>query len=112
MAIYGNKSRRLFEIGLAFATLALVVLVPVSTRADLISADTANAMPGWYKSVPIQFDESSGNNIDGSIDYAVYAPGQFDLSFPAKIRATEPSMCIGINSTTIRAPSALIRYGS
>lgn len=84
MAIYGNKSRRLFEIGLAFATLALVVLVPVSTRADLISADTANAMPGWYKSVPIQFDESSGNNIDGSIDYAVYAPGQFDLSFPGE----------------------------
>ena len=33
---------------------------------------------------PIQFAESNGNNVDGSIDYAVYAPGQFDLSFPGE----------------------------
>ncbi len=84
MAIYDKKSGWFGGVLLVLAALALAALWPIPSRADLVSADKLNAIQGWYGTDPIQFAESNGNNVDGSIDYAVYAPGQFDLSFPGE----------------------------
>jgi len=54
-------------------------------HAELMSTDTVNAIPGWYANEPIHFTEDSNEEVvDGSIDYAVYAPGNFNLSFPGQ----------------------------
>jgi hypothetical protein len=76
--IFGRYCRGLSTMVLT----ALIVSFSVSADAGLLPADTVNAMPGWFGTEIIQFDESNGKNVDGSVDYAVYAPGQFNLSFP------------------------------
>jgi hypothetical protein len=54
-----------------------------SAQGGLIGADTANAMPGWFGTVNVHFLEelTPPKVVDATIDYAVYAPGQFNLSF-------------------------------
>lgn len=70
---------------LAAALIVLVVSLPAVAQGALLSADTQYAMPGWFSTLAVQFQETSPNkSVDGSIDYAVYAPGQFQLSFPNK----------------------------
>jgi hypothetical protein len=83
-----KQAERLQHGGLFIIVLAALALsCSTAVHATLIDADTTNAMPGWYGTLPVQFTEElkSGNVVvDASIDYAVYAPGKFDLSFPGK----------------------------
>jgi hypothetical protein len=70
---------------LASASVAIVLSLSTAARAELVAADTANAMAGWYGTKTVQFfEESNSKYVDGSVDYAVYAPGQFNLSFPGE----------------------------
>jgi hypothetical protein len=80
MAAYPKVSRRVS----VFALVAILASLPALAHAGLIEADTANAMTGFFGNKDVQFTEASGKNIDGSVDYAVYAPGKFDLSFPGQ----------------------------
>ncbi len=82
MLTYVKISGRLYGGFWALVLAAFMVSFSTSAHADLITDDTVNAMPGWYGTESIQFDESNGKNVDGSVDYAVYAPGKFNLSFP------------------------------
>jgi hypothetical protein len=85
-----NKAARPYHGGLFLIALTLTVSAlsfSIPAHATLITEDTANAMPGWYATLPVQFTEelTSGNVfVDASVDYAVYAPGDFNLSFPGK----------------------------
>jgi hypothetical protein len=71
---------------LTFALMVLAASFSSQARAGLVAADTANAMPGWYGTSIIQFIEETSPEkfVDGSVDFAVYAPGQFNLSFPGQ----------------------------
>jgi hypothetical protein len=83
-----NKAAWPYHGGLFLIALTVSALsFSVPAYATLIAEDTANAMPGWYATLPVQFtEELTGGNVfvDASVDYAVYAPGDFNLSFPGK----------------------------
>jgi hypothetical protein len=67
---------------LAWIPVVLVVLLfsaPVS--GDVILATDGNAIPTWQGATDFNVGFLS-KKINGHIDYAVYAPGQFSLSFP------------------------------
>jgi hypothetical protein len=85
MEIHGNFTKRL-ECGVfVFAVAILLACSCSAAHAGLVTTDTVNAMPGWFGTKSINFvEDSSGKVVDGSIDYAVYAPGQFNLSFPGQ----------------------------
>jgi len=69
----------------AFAWMAFMASFSTPAHAELIASDTAHAIPGWFATEDIHFIEQSlGKIVDGSIDYAVYAPGNFNLSFPGQ----------------------------
>jgi hypothetical protein len=79
------KTARYHRWVLVLVVAALAPLLSSPVYATLISTDTANAMPGWYGTLPIQFTEelAAGNVfVDASVDYAVYSPGKFNASFP------------------------------
>jgi hypothetical protein len=81
---YGQRERFRWGV-LTFALLALTTSFSAPAHAELLSSDTAHAIPGWFDTKIVQFqEESNGKFVDGSVDYAVYAPGQFNLSFPGK----------------------------
>jgi hypothetical protein len=85
MATNERKTGWLHGIVAAFVWLALMVSFSTPALAGLISTDTVHAMPGKFGTEVIQFtEEPSGKFVDGSIDYAVYAPGDFNLSFPGQ----------------------------
>lgn len=67
----------------SIVVIILAAATCTTALGSLIVADTVNAIPGWYGTEIVQFEES-GEFVDGSIDYAVYAPGQFNLSFPGQ----------------------------
>jgi hypothetical protein len=85
METYEKKQGRFYKGASAFTVMVLMASLSSLAHAELISTDTVNAIPGWYASEPIHFTEdSNGKVVDGSIDYAVYAPGDFNLSFPER----------------------------
>jgi hypothetical protein len=84
MATCSTKRRFLPKMAVCVLT-AVALSLPTSASATLITADTDNAMPGYYGTKSIHFyEESNQMTVDGSIDYAVYAPQQFNVSFPGK----------------------------
>jgi hypothetical protein len=68
----------------ALAVLTFVLLCSVPADATLITSDTNNAMPGYFGTATIQFEEDNGKFVDGSIDFAVYDKGHFNSSFPGQ----------------------------
>jgi hypothetical protein len=78
-----KRSKRYFR----WIPLGLILLL-FSTPAygDIILSTDSNAMSGWHGTTP--FHAAGTKIIDGHIDYAVYLPNQFDLSFPG---LTDPS---------------------
>jgi hypothetical protein len=67
---------------LMWTPLGLVLLLLASpVFGEIILADDTNAMAGWHSFA--DFSAVGGTKkIDGHIDFAVYAPGNFLLSFP------------------------------
>ncbi len=59
-------------------TLAGIAAGPA--QAGILVGDT-NAMAGWDGYVTLS-NSSHSHTLNGTVDYAVYAPGAFDLSFP------------------------------
>ena len=81
MTAYSRYDRWFSALALCIA-LAPVFLTPAQTHADLLPTDS-NAMPAWQGSSLINSSFPSGA-FSTNVDYAVYAPGKFDLSFPGQ----------------------------
>ena len=81
-----EKRRRWFLGGIsAFAWMAFMAWFASPAHAELIGSDTIHAYQDWFGTKSIQFhEESNGKYVDGSIDFVVYAPGDFNLSFPGQ----------------------------
>jgi hypothetical protein len=83
MVIKQKKIKLAYDKALALFIVVLVFFCGTSAFAGLMLDDTEHAMPGWYGTKTIRFfEEKYLKTVDGSIDYAVYAPGQFNLAFP------------------------------
>ena len=82
MRLSNRNNRRLFWNLLLVAFFAALAL-PGPVRGGLLSDDT-NAMTGWRASVPFSDFYYPAHTLNGSLDYAVYAPGSsFNNSFGA-----------------------------
>jgi hypothetical protein len=60
--------------------LALAWITAGPARAGILAGDT-NAMAGWHGFVSLSGSHPN-HYLYATVDYAVYAPGTFDLSFP------------------------------
>jgi hypothetical protein len=83
MATYDKKPVWFMGSLSALAVMALIFVCSAPVQAGLVAADTANAMQFGTKIVQYT-EESNGKYVDGSVDYAVYAPGKFNSSFPGQ----------------------------
>jgi hypothetical protein len=77
MTAYFRYNRWSFAIILGI-TLAPVLLTPATARAELLLATDSNAMSGWHGTSIVT---ASIGSFTVDVQYAVYAPGQFNLSF-------------------------------
>jgi hypothetical protein len=69
-------------IGGKVAALALVLAWTAAGPAQAgVLVDDTNAMAGWHGFVLLS-GASHNHSLSAAVDYAVYAPGTFDLSFP------------------------------
>lgn len=84
MARDERRPRRRFCLVVLAVGIASAAFLVTPSYATIVAADAANALEGWYGSLPVQFTVDPEKPVDGSIDYAVYAPGKFNLSFPGQ----------------------------
>jgi hypothetical protein len=72
-----------FFYGVISAAVAGGLLLPATAHAGLLASD-ANAELGWHDTKPYIGNPFPflTDKIIGNMDYAVYRPGKFDLSFP------------------------------
>lgn len=78
---------RIGVFGLAAAA-SLALMGAEQADAAVLSANTANAMPAYTGTLNYQGDLSSQGfpslTMQATLDFAVYAPGQFGLTFPGQ----------------------------
>jgi hypothetical protein len=83
-----NLINRKFWVGYTLGLICILILslfLSVSANASLLPDDTEHAMPNWFGTKTFNFhEEAQGVDVNGSIDYAVYDKGQFNLSFPGQ----------------------------
>ena len=66
--------------GVSAFLLILALTMAGAAQAGFLTADP-NAMPGWSGTLSLSAAKS-GASLNAAVDYAVYAPGSFDVSFP------------------------------